>query len=194
MKKILFLIVCLLLNLSTAQAKNAKEIDDPEPKRTFEVQFERFNGHMFDKRKVNNYNLHVFQKVHDHRALSVYRGLTFMRATGYIRTHNNNDWFESGAVGLGPAMMLRWTQPISGKLHVAGDFTGSFLFCDHAHPANGRAYGFMWRVGPRLIWQYNDDDSISAGYSVSHFSNGTRKSHNPGYNSMGFTVNFQHKF
>ena len=188
MKRILMLMVALLMLASTASA------DDPDPKRTIEVQLERFNGHMFDKRKVNNYNVHVFQKVHDHRALSVYRGLTFMRATGYIRTHNNDDLLESGAVGFGPALMLRWTQPLTGKLHVAGDFTGSLLACDHAHPANGRAYGFMWRVGPRLIWQYNEDDSISAGYSVSHFSNGTRKSHNPGYNSMGFTINFQHKF
>lgn len=189
MKKIFLLIaiVCLL-------APTSAFADDPDPERTFEIQLERFNGHMFKRRKVNNYNVHVFQKVHDHRALSAWRGLTFMRATGAIRTHDNDDLLESGAVGVGPAFMLRWTQPISGKLHAAGDFTGSFLFCDHAHPANGRAYGFMWRVGPRLIWQYNEDDSISAGYSVSHFSNGTRKSHNPGYNSLGFTLNYQHKF
>ena len=188
MKKILLIALLLTFGMSSASA------DDPNPKRTFEVQAERFNGHMFERRKVNNYNLHVFQKVHDHRALSAWRGLTFMRATGQIRTHDNDDLFESGAVGFGPAFMLRWTQPISGKLYATGDFTGSLLACNHAHPANGRAYGFMWRVGPRLLWQYDEDDSISVGYSVSHFSNGTRKSHNPGYNSLGFTLNFQHRF
>ena len=100
---------------------------------------------------------------------------------------------DSEGVGIGPAIMLRWKKKISGKLYATGDFTGSLMFYNKAHPAQGRAYGFLWRVGPRFLWQYGKDDSVSLGYSISHFSNGLR-SHNPGYNGLGFTLNFQHKF
>ncbi len=178
----------LILISSNAYAKSEKNSD---VKKNIEIQLEHFNGKIFNNRNVNNYNVHVFQKIHQKRALEIYRGLTFTRATGYSKPRE--DFLDSEGVGIGPAIMLRWKKKISGKLYATGDFTGSLMFYNKAHPAQGRAYGFLWRVGPRFLWQYGKDDSVSLGYSISHFSNGLR-SHNPGYNGLGFTLNFQHKF
>ena len=185
----------LLIN-SSAYARDKTDTKEAnkyaELRRNIEVQLEYFNGKIFNNRNVNNYNFHVFQQVDERRALSIYRGLTFTRATGYSRP-SGKGWLDSEGVGIGPAFMLRWKKQLSGKLYVAGDFTGSLMFYNKAHPAEGRAYGFLWRLGPRLLWQYNKDDSFSIGYSISHFSNGL-KSHNPGYNGLGFTLNYQHHF
>ena len=172
-------------------AKNVKKNND-DVKRNFEIQLEYLNTNTEKNRDVKNYNVHVFQQFKQYKTLSLYRGLTVTRATGYSRPRGRG-WLDSEGVGAGPAFMMRWTQPVSGKFSVAGDFTGSLMFYNKAHPADGRAYGFLWRAGPRLVWQSTDRDSISLGYSVCHFSNGLR-THNPGYNGMGFTLNFQHKF
>ena len=168
MKKF-FITIILVLITANVSAESVKD--------NYELQLEYLSGKSFSSRNVNNYNVHLFQKIHEHRALSVYRGITFTRAV----------------VGIGPAMLLRWDKKVSGKLHASWDFSGSIMFYNKAHPAEGRAYGFLWRTGPRLIWQCNEDNSISLGYSVSHFSNGM-KSHNPGYNTLGFSLGIAHKF
>ena len=178
--------------------ENTREILTAENKKNdvknnFEVQLEYLSGKSFSSRNVNNYNVHLFQKIHEHRALSVYRGLTFTRAVGATNPRLEGIWKDSNGVGFGPAMLLRWEKKISGKLHASWDFSGSILFYNRAHPAEGRAYGFLWRTGPRLIWKYGEGDSISLGYSVSHFSNGMRK-HNPGYNTLGFSLGISHSF
>ena len=177
--------------------KDDKEIlikDDKKKdiKKNIEVQLEYFNGKIFNNRNMNNYNLHVFQGTREFKVLTIYRGFTITRATGYSRP-SGKGWLDSEGVGVGPAFMMRWKQPLSGKLSVTGDFTGSFMFYNKAHPAEGRAYGFLWRLGPRVLWQARENDAIILGYSISHFSNGL-KSHNPGYNGLGFTLNFQHQF
>ena len=199
MKRMLTLCLCILILMSTAvsaekvitDTENTKA-DKDDIKRNIEVQLEYFNGKIFNNRNVNNYNFHVFQQFKERKALSIYRGLTITRATGYSRP-KGKPWLDSEGVGVGPAFMLRWKKPMSGKLYLAGDFTGSLMFYNKAHPAEGRAYGFLWRLGPRVLWQSTDRDAISLGYSISHFSNGLR-SHNPGYNGLGFTFNIQHKF
>ncbi len=172
-------------------AKKIKKNND-DVKKTFEIQLEYLNTNTEKNRDIKNYNVHVFQQFKHIKSLELYRGLTVTRATGYSRSRNKG-WLDSEGVGVGPSFMLRYKRPISGKLHFAGDFTGSLMFYNKAHPAEGRAYGFLWRIGPRLLWQATKRDAVSLGYSVSHFSNGLR-SHNPGYNGMGFTLNFQHKF
>lgn len=184
-------------NFAAAEESRDKEIltveEKSDVKNNFELQLEYLSGMAFSSRNVNNYNVHLFQKIHEHRALSVYRGLTFTRAVGATNPRLEGIWKDSNGVGFGPAMLLRWDKKISGKLHAAWDFSGSIMFYNRAHPAEGRAYGFLWRTGPRLIWQYGEDDSISLGYSVSHFSNGMRN-HNPGYNTLGFSLGIAHKF
>ena len=199
MKRIFLL--CMSLIFVMTNAVYAKDVASGEGivaaskddiKRNFEIQLEYFNGKIFNNRNVNNYNVHIFQQFKQRRALSIYRGLTVTRATGYSRPAGK-PWLDSEGVGVGPAFMLRWKKPVSGKLYLAGDFTGSLMFYNKAHPAEGRAYGFLWRLGPRVLWQSGERDAVSLGYSISHFSNGL-KSHNPGYNGLGFTLNFQHQF
>ena len=193
MKKMLIICALLVFLINSTAFARDKDEDNSDIKKNFEIQLEYFNGKIFNNRNVNNYNVHVFQQFKQRRALSIYRGITFTRATGYSKPHNHEEWLDSEGVGIGPAFMLRWKKHLSGRLYATGDFTGSLMFYNKAHPAEGRAYGFLWRLGPRLLWQYSKKDAVSLGYSISHFSNGLR-SHNPGYNGLGFTLNFQHQF
>lgn len=156
-----------------------------------EVLLEYLDARFYKKRHVNTYNIHLFQVASRRRALTIHRGLTFTRALGYTDEYGYAE--DSQAVGLGPAIMLRWTQHLSGKLSASFDASGSLMFYNRAHPAHGRAYGFLWRVGPRLIWDYNDSNSVSLGWSLAHSSNGMG-GHNPGYHGVGFSLGFNHKF
>lgn len=184
MKKF-FITIILVLMTATVSAESVKD--------NFELQLEYLHAAPSSSRDVSNYNVHLFQKIHEQRALTVYRGITFTRATGATNPRSAGIWKDSEGVGIGPAMLLRWDKKVSGKLHASWDFSGSLMFYNKAHPAEGRAYGFLWRTGPRLIWQCSEDDSVSLGYSVSHFSNGMKK-HNPGYNTHGFSLGIAHRF
>ncbi len=170
---------------AASDAAPPKTDDKKAKQHAEEIQFEYLDARGFKKRDINTYNIHYFQQARNYGALTVYRGLTLERALGYSF---ENDFPESSqAVGFGPALMLRWKQPLSGKLAASLDFSGSLLFYNHAHPANGRPFGFLWRLGPRLIWDYSERGSISVGWSVAHSSNGLR-SKNPGYNGVGFSL------
>lgn len=158
----------------------------------YELQLEYLSSRAFtERRDMRNYNVHIFKKSKDIKSLSIYYGLTFTRATGYNIPRGIA--YDSNGVGIGPAMLLRWEKPISGKLYGSIDFSGSFMFYNRAHPYDGRAYGFLWRVGPRFTWKYDDENSFSIGYNISHFSNAMRR-HNPGYNTMGLSIGLSHKF
>ena len=145
-----------------------------------EIQLEYLSGNSFNQRHVNNYNVHYFEKVTDNGVISYWRGLTFTRAVGYTNPKKDGGvHHDSEGVGLGAAFMLRWDKKVSGKFHAGADVSGSFMLYNKAHPYDGR--------------QFRADDSISLGYSISHFSNGLRK-HNPGYNTLGFSVGYTHSF
>ncbi|MBR4904460.1 MAG: acyloxyacyl hydrolase [Selenomonadaceae bacterium] len=200
MKKFLsmFAIGLLSVNIASAEEISEPEKDSDSDKKIFEdadeIQLEYLLGNSFNQRHVNNYNVHFFEKVTDNGVMSYWRGLTFTRAVGYTNPKKDGGvHHESNGVGLGAAFMLRWDKKVSGKFHAGADFTGSFMLYNKAHPYDGRAYGFLWRLGPRLTWQSREDDSFSIGYSISHFSNGMRK-HNPGYNTLGFSVGYTHSF
>ena len=191
MKKFLSMLSIGLLMSGVASAEDVEEkiFDDAN-----EIQLEYLEGKTFSQRHVNNYNVHFFEKVTDNGVMSYWRGLTFTRAVGYTNPRKDGGvHHDSQGVGLGPAFMVRWDKKVSGKLHGSLDFSGSFMLYNKAHPYDGRAYGFLWRLGPRLTWQFRADDSISLGYSISHFSNGLR-SHNPGYNTLGFSLGYTHSF
>ena len=194
MKKILSMFAIFLASMSVA---SAEEIPAPD-KKVFEdaneIQLEYLSGNSFNQRHVNNYNVHFFEKVTDNGVISYWRGLTFTRAVGYTNPKKDGGvHHDSQGVGLGPAFMLRWDKKVSGKFHAGADVTGSFMLYNKAHPYDGRAYGFLWRLGPRLTWHATDEDAFSLGYSISHFSNGLRR-HNPGYNTLGFSVGYTHSF
>ncbi|MBR0261846.1 MAG: acyloxyacyl hydrolase [Selenomonadaceae bacterium] len=194
MKKFLSMLAICLIGGSVASAEVIEEPEEKIFEDANEIQLEYLEGNMFNQRNVNNYNVHFFEKVTDNGAMSYWRGLTFTRAVGYTNPRKDGGvHHDSQGVGLGPAFMLRWDKKVSGKLHGSIDFSGSFMLYNKAHPYDGRAYGFLWRLGPRLTWQFRQQDSISLGYSISHFSNGLRK-HNPGYNTLGFSVGYTHSF
>jgi hypothetical protein len=200
MKKFLSMLAILSMSMNTVSAEeiSAPEEDFDSAEKIFEdaneIQLEYLLGNSFNQRHVNNYNVHFFEKVTDNGVISYWRGLTFTRAVGYTNPKKDGGvHHDSNGVGLGPAFMLRWDKKVSGKFHAGADFTGSFMFYNKAHPYDGRAYGFLWRLGPRLTWQFRAEDSVSVGYSISHFSNGMRK-HNPGYNTLGFSVGYTHSF
>ena len=176
---LLFAAVFSLPQVCCAMAKNA------------EVQVEYLRHRIYARRFIDNYNIHVFQKAHEHAGLTFHRGITFTRPQGY--TTEDNSRRDSDAVGLGPACMIRWERPISGKLYGDLEFSGSFLIYSKAVPAQGRPWGFMWRLGPRLTWKYTKNNSFSLGYMFSHSSNGM-KTKNPGHHSFGVSIGFNHNF
>lgn len=195
-------------NPVTEEVQNSSEVDSAEENETprememhigeksdgkeIELQLEYLTSKAFtERRDMKNYNVHLFQKGKQVHAMSIYYGLTFTRATGYNIPRGIA--YDSNGVGIGPAMLLRWEKKLSGKLHGSIDFSGSFMLYNRAHPYDGRAYGFLWRLGPRLTWKYDDKNSFSVGYNISHFSNAMRK-HNPGYNIMGLSIGLNHEF
>ena len=179
---VIILLIAAVFSLSPnccAMAKNA------------EIQVEYLRHHRFSDRYINDYTIHVFQKAHEHAGLTFHRGITLPRPYGY--TTDDNIHRDSNAVGLGPACMIRWECPIRGKLYGALEVSGSFLIYSKAFPAQGRPWGFMWRIGPRLTWKYTKNNSFSLGYMFSHSSNGM-KTKNPGHHSFGFSIGFNHNF
>lgn len=192
MKKI-FTACCLagLLfgNISTANAEDS----DSDVKRNWEIQLEYLRGNLSSERNIDNYNVHVLQKMHQHRALSFYRGFTFTRALGDTNPKGRGIHYDGQGVGVGAAAMLRWDKHVSGKLYANWDFAGSLMFYNKAHPYDGRAYGFLWRTGPSFTWKYRGEDSFTVGCYISHFSNGMKK-HNPGYNTWGVCLGLNHEF
>ena len=179
---VIFLLVAAVFSLQQscyAMAKNA------------EVQVEYLRHRIYARRFIDNYNIHVFQKAHEHAGFTFHRGITVTRPHGY--TTEDNIRRDSNAAGLGPACMIRWERPISGKLYGDLEFSGSFLIYSKAFPAQGRPWGFMWRIGPRLTWKYTKKNSFSLGYMFSHSSNGM-KTKNPGHHSFGVSVGFNHNF
>ena len=170
-----------------------KKAAPPLDKNRAEFQFEYLDARFFNNRDVNTYNIHVFQPVHKTGALIIHRGLTFSRALGYAMPDDYDHYLDSQAVGLGPAILLRWKQKVSGKFSAAWDASGSLLFYNRCHPGGGRPWGFMWRTGPRLIWDYSDRGSVNLGWSIAHCSNGMG-SKNPGYNGVGFSLGLEFHF
>ena len=159
--------------------------------RAMEVQFEYLKGRFFDNRRINRYQTNLLWKLKGHGSFSLHGGLTISRMTGY--TTDEGIWRDSGAWGLGPMVMVRWEKKLSGKLSGALEASGSIQGYSKAHPARGRAFGFLWRIGPRLIYRFTDRDAVSLGYIFHHTSNGM-SSKNPGYNGIGFSLGYQWGF
>lgn len=157
-----------------------------------EVQFEYIEHRAYKNRHIDNYTVHLYQEMKRNGTVSFWRGLTLTRPTGYLveddGSHRNSDSW-----GVGPSFMIRWEKPVSEKWSVGLDGTGSLLAYNHAFPAGGRAFGFMWRVGPRVSYYPDKDSAIRLGWSFMHCSNGF-SDHNPGYNGVGFSLMYAHNF
>ncbi len=156
-----------------------------------EVQTEYLQHRAFPDRHIDDVNIHVFQKAHEQAGFTFHRGFTVTRAHGF--TTEDAVYRKSNAWGIGPAVMVRYERPLSGKLTWDVEGSGSLLVYSKSFPAQGRPFGFMWRIGPRLNYHYTKDNSASLGYIFSHSSNGF-STDNPGHNSIGFSLGFDHKF
>lgn len=159
--------------------------------KTWEIQADYMEHHFYRHRHIDNYSIHAYRKMGSHGSISWYQGLTATWNNGYITEHGRHR--SSDSWGIGPSVMGRWERRISGKLYGSLDVSGSLLFYNKAFPAGGRAYGFMWRYGPRLTYKYNDRDSLSMAYLWMHCSNGMEK-RNPGYNAAGCSLAWSHTF
>ena len=177
--------------VSCAADKAETPVSPAKHGQNIEIQMEYLDGRYFKERDIDLYNLHLYRQYRKVHHVSLHYGLTVERAVG--ATTEQGIRRDSQAVGLGPSYMVRWEKDWSSKWSGSIDGTGSVLAYNHAHPAGGRAFGFLWRIGPRFTYHCNGADSISLAYLFHHSSNGFN-SHNPGYNGVGFSLGFAHRF
>lgn len=142
-------------------------------------------------RELNTSSIHILKKISETKTRSVYGGITITRPLGHIT--KQQELQDSSAIGVGPIYMIRNENFHSGKLTGAFEMSGGLIIYNEAFPVGGKPFNFMWRVGPRLIYKFNENSSLNVGYMLMHVSNGF-KTHNPSYNargiSLGFTTNF----
>lgn len=155
-----------------------------------ELEWDYMTPHGKD-RNLDTLSLHVIKKFSETPNRSIYRGITITRPSGNINWENQNR--NSSAVGVGPLYMLRYEKHQSGKLSAALDMSGGLIVYDKKFPTGGQYYNFIWRIGPRLIYKFNENTSLNVGYMLMHVSNGLR-THNPGYDSHGFSLGLTKSF
>ena len=150
--------------------------------------------HRGERRYIDLYNLHVFRQYKEMHGMSLHWGLTVSRAVGSWAEKDTPDVrLDSSAVGVGPAYMVRWTKPLGSKWEASFDATGGVLVYNDVHPAHTRNYGFMWRIGPRVTYKFNERNALSVAYLGHHVSNGQRTK-NPGYNGIGLSIGYRYSY
>ena len=150
--------------------------------------------HRGERRYIDLYNLHVFRQYKEMHGMSLHWGLTVSRAVGSWAEKDTPDVrLDSSAVGAGPAYMVRWTKPLGSKWEASFDATGGVLVYNDVHPAHTRNYGFMWRIGPRVTYKFNEKSALSVAYLGHHVSNGQRTK-NPGYNGIGLSIGYRYSY
>jgi lipid A 3-O-deacylase len=152
-----------------------------------ELEIDYLHPMNFKDRHIDTYSMHLFESIGNINHTDVYRGFTITRATGYLTKDNEEK--DSEALGVGYTYLLRKKKNISKKVALAFDVSGGLVLYNQAFPATGRAYNFMWRVGPRVIYMPTARTPLSLGWTYMHVSNGMQ-AHNPGYNSGGVTIGF----
>ena len=168
------------MHMGTSEEKNHRA----------EIQADYFQ-HRGERRYINLYNLHVFRQYKEMHGMSLHWGLTVTRPVGSWAEKDAPDVrLDSGAVGVGPSYMVRWTKPLGKKWEASLDLTGGLMVYNKVHPAHTRNYDFMWRIGPRLTYHFNDRNALSIAYLGHHVSNGQRTK-NPGYNGIGVSIGHQ---
>lgn len=175
---------------------NAMEMhmgNSSESDKKAEIQMD-YLEHRGERRYIDLYNLHVFRQYKEMHGMSLHWGVTVSRAVGSWAEKDTPDVrLDSSAVGAGPAYMVRWTKPLGSKWEASFDATGAVLVYNDMHPAHTRNYGFMWRVGPRVTYKFNDRNALSVAYLGHHVSNGQR-TRNPGYNGVGFSIGYRYSY
>ena len=150
-----------------------------------------FLKHKKSAKHVDNYNLHVYKHFWNNDYLSFYYGGTVTIADGYMRPDEAKE--DSDAFGIGPSIMGRLEFNPFGNFYTGLECAGSMRFFTKAHPAGGRAYDFLWRVGPRVSYKFGNYSALGLSVLYAHASNGM-SSHNPGYEMMGVNLDFEYHF
>ena len=164
-----------------------------EKNRRAEIQADYFQ-HRGERRYINLYNLHVFRQYKEMHGMSLHWGLTVTRPVGsWAEKDAPTVRLDSGAVGVGSSYMVRWTKPLGKKWEASLDLTGGLMVYNKVHPAHTRNYDFMWRIGPRLTYNFNDRNALSIAYLGHHVSNGQRTK-NPGYNGIGVSIGYRYTY
>lgn len=164
-----------------------------EKNRRAEIQADYFQ-HRGERRYINLYNLHVFRQYKEMHGMSLHWGLTVTRPVGsWAEKDAPTVRLDSGAVGVGSSYMVRWTKPLGKKWEASLDLTGGLMVYNKVHPAHTRNYDFMWRIGPRLTYNFNDQNALSIAYLGHHVSNGQRTK-NPGYNGVGVSIGYRYTY
>ena len=164
-----------------------------EKNRRAEIQVDYFQ-HRGERRYINLYNLHVFRQYKEMHGMSLHWGLTVTRPVGsWAEKSAPTVRLDSGAVGVGPSYMVRWAKPLGQKWEVSLDITGGLMVYNKVHPAHTRNYDFMWRIGPRLTYNFNERNALSIAYLGHHVSNGQRTK-NPGYNGIGVSIGYRYTY
>ena len=164
-----------------------------EKNRRAEIQADYFQ-HRGERRYINLYNLHVFRQYKEMHGMSLHWGLTVTRPVGsWAEKDAPTVRLDSGAVGVGPSYMVRWTKPLGKKWEASLELTGGLMVYNKVHPAHTRNYDFMWRIGPRLTYHFNDRNALSIAYLGHHVSNGQRTK-NPGYNGIGVSIGYRYTY
>ena len=167
--------------------------EEDADERRAEIQLD-YLEHRGQRRHIDLYNLHVFRQYKEMHDMTLHWGLTLSRPVGsWAEKDRPYTELDSSAVGAGPAYMVRFTKPLGTHWEASFDVTGAVLVYNRVHPAHTRNYGFLWRVGPRLTYQFNDSNALSVAFLGHHVSNG-QKTSNPGYNGVGFSIGYRYSY
>jgi hypothetical protein len=167
--------------------------EEDADERRAEIQLD-YLEHRGQRRHIDLYNLHAFRQYKEMHDMTLHWGLTLSRPVGSWAEKDRPDTeLDSSAVGAGPAYMVRFTRPLGTHWEASFDVTGAVLVYNRVHPAHTRNYGFLWRVGPRLTYKFNDSNALSVAFLGHHVSNG-QKTSNPGYNGVGFSIGYRYSY
>ncbi len=189
MSRFICFVIFMLVILSQALACYASEPNPGQNNSSFELDWDHLTPH-FEKRRIDTESLHILKNISESNNRSTYFGLTITHPYGYVTDKQEDK--ACSAVGVGPVYMIRNERHWSGKLYGALDMSGGFIVYNQPFPADGRAYNFMWRIGPRLVYKISDNSSLNLGYTWMHVSNGLKR-HNTSYDAGGILLGFEMK-
>ena len=160
----------------------------------YELEFDYMTAVHYD-RDIDTVSLHILKKVSETSSQSrtFYRGVTLTRPWGDIIDHGKKK--NSDSFGAGPIYMIRYQKKISEKFSGVLDISGGLILYTDKFPAGGEHYNFMWRIGPKFVYKFNENSSMNIGYMWMHVSNGLHGSNNnPSYDSNGVSLGIDVKF
>ena len=142
-------------------------------------------------RQIDTLTLNISQECSHNNHFSIYRGLSITQAWGNLEHLGMIK--DTSAFGLGPVYLIRYEPFQRPHALFSLDMSGGLIFYNQNFPTGGDFYNFMWRIGPKFIYQMDDNLSFTIGYTLMHVSNGqtsnsSTTSHNPAYNAGGIPL------